>query len=182
MRVSKASQAQARYSRGLWAPRSIGLSTKIGLWQTLGRSILLFTAEAHAWQPRDVKTLEKLQNRALRHKARAHFHVSRERTPDLRRRLGVHTVTSTLQFRRWLWAKKWLLEGVHPKDKRTGAGEAMRAIVLGRLLFEKEQAPPSRFVRQFLGALMLFVQLNGRHEKMMIRPSKLPELLHTLGE
>ena len=39
---------------------------------------------------------------------------------------------------------------MHPKDKRTGAGEATRAMVLGRLLFEKEQAPPSRFVRQFL--------------------------------
>ena len=85
------------------------------------------------------------------------------------------------KFGRWLWAKKWLLEGVHPKDKRTGAGEAMRAMVFGRLLFEKEQAPPSRFVRQFLGASMLLVQLNGKHEKMTIRPSWLPQLLHTLG-
>ena len=108
MRVSEASEAQARYSRGLWAPRSIGLSTKIRLLQTLVRSILLHAAEAHAWQPRDVKTLQKLQNRALRHKARAPFHVSRERTQDRRKRLGVHTVTSTLQVRRWLWAKKWL--------------------------------------------------------------------------
>ena len=30
------------------------------------------------------------------------------------------------------------------------AGGAMRAMVLGRLSFEKEQTPPSRFVRQFL--------------------------------
>ena len=35
-------------------------------------------------------------------------------------------------------------------DKRTGAGEAMRAMVFGRLSFEKGKAPPSRF-RQFLG-------------------------------
>ena len=58
----------------------------------------------------------------------------------------------------------------------------MSAMVFGRLFLEKEQTPPSRFVRQFLEALMLFVQLNGRHEKMMIRPSRLPELLHTLRE
>ena len=41
--------------------------------------------------------------------------------------------------RRLLWAKKWLREGTIPTDKRTG-----------RLLFEKEQTPPSRFVYQFL--------------------------------
>ena len=57
MRVIKASKAQTRYSCGLWAPRSIGLSTKIRLWQTLVRSILLYAAEAHAWLPRDVETL-----------------------------------------------------------------------------------------------------------------------------
>ena len=59
MRVTKASKAQARYSRRLWAPRSIGLATKISLWLTLVRSILLYAAEAHAWLPRDVETLEK---------------------------------------------------------------------------------------------------------------------------
>ena len=32
----------------------------------------------------------------------------------------------------------------------TGAGEAMSAMVFRRLSFDKEQAPPSRFVRQFL--------------------------------
>ena len=110
MRVTKAIKAQARYSRGLWAPRSIGLSTKLRLWQTLVRSILLYAAESHAWHPRDVETLEKCQKRSLRHIARAPVHVSRERTQDLRKRLGVHTVVSTLQVRRLLWAKKWLRE------------------------------------------------------------------------
>ena len=85
--------------------------------------------------------------------ARAPVHVSRERTQDLRRRLGVYTVTSTLEVRRLLWAEKWLREGTFPVDKRTGAGEATRAVVFGRLSFEKEQAPPSRFVRQILGDL-----------------------------
>ena len=99
---------------------------------------------------RDVETLEKWQNRASRHIARAPVHVSGERTQDIRRRLGVYTVTSTLQVRRLLWAKKWLREGTIPMDKRTSAGKAMRAVVFGRLSFKKGQAPPSRFVRQFL--------------------------------
>ena len=55
MRVTKVIKAQARYSRGLWAPRSIGLSTKTRLWQTLFRSTLLYAAEARAWLPRDVE-------------------------------------------------------------------------------------------------------------------------------
>ena len=53
---------------------------------------------------RDVETLDKWQNRALRHCARSPVHVSRERTQDLRKRLGVHTAVSTLQVRRLLWA------------------------------------------------------------------------------
>ena len=85
-----------------------------------------------------------------RHIARSPVHVSRERTQDLRKRLGVHTVVSTLQVRRLIWAKKWLREETYREDERAGAGEAMRAIVFGRLSFEKEQALPSRFVRQFL--------------------------------
>ena len=147
MRVIK---AQTRYSCGPWAPRSIGLSTKIRLWQTLVRSILLYAAEHHTWLLRDVETLEKWQNRALRHIARSHGHMSRERTQDFRKKLGVHTVVSTLQVRRLLWAKKWLREEAYPEEEGTGAGEAMRAMVFGRPSFEKEQAPPSRFVRQFL--------------------------------
>ena len=79
MQISKAPKAQARYSRGLWAPPSIGLSTNIKLWHTLA---LLFAAESHAWQPRDVETLENWQNRALRHIARAPVHVSRERARE----------------------------------------------------------------------------------------------------
>ena len=59
MRVTKAIKAQARCSRGLWAPRSIGLATKIRLGQALVRSVLRYAAEAHAWQPRDVETLEE---------------------------------------------------------------------------------------------------------------------------
>ena len=74
----------------------------------------------------------KVQNRALRHIARSLVHVSRERTQDLRKRLGVHTVVSTLQVRRLLWAKKWLREETYPEDERTGAGEAMSAMVFGR--------------------------------------------------
>ena len=69
-----------------------------------------------------------------------------ERTQDLRKRLGVHTIVSKMQVRRLLWAKKWLREETYPEDERTDAGEAMRAMVLGRLPFEKVQAPPSRFV------------------------------------
>ena len=42
MMVIKASKAQTRYSCGLWAPRSIGLTTKIRLWQTLVRSIFQY--------------------------------------------------------------------------------------------------------------------------------------------
>ena len=34
--------------------------------------------------------------------------------------------------------------------RRTSASEATRAMVFGRMSFEKGQAPPSRFVRQFL--------------------------------
>ena len=143
-------QGPGRYSCGLWAPRSIGLDTKIRLWQTLIWCILLYAAEAHAWLPKDVETLEQWQNRALRHIARSPLHVSRERTQDLRKRFGVHTVVSTLQVRRLLWAKKWLREETYPEEERTGAGEAMRGMVFGRLLFEKWQEPPSRFVRQFL--------------------------------
>ena len=86
-------KAQARCSRGLWAPRSSGLSSNIRLWQALVRSVLLYAAETHAWQTeRRVETVHKWQNRAIRH-------VSRERTQDLRKRLGVHTVVSTLQVR-----------------------------------------------------------------------------------
>ena len=59
MRVTKPIKAQARHSRGLWAPLSIGLTTKIRLWQALVRSVLMNAAEAHAWQPRDVETLVK---------------------------------------------------------------------------------------------------------------------------
>ena len=98
MWISKTSKAQARYSRGLWAPRSIGLNTQIRLWQTLVRSILLCAAEAHAWQPRGVETLDKWRNHAPRHTARALVHVSRERTQD-RRRGSVRTVTFTFQVR-----------------------------------------------------------------------------------
>ena len=93
MRVTEVIKAQARYSCGLWAPRSIDLATKTGLWQALVRSVLLYAAEAHAWQPRDVETLEIWQNRTIRHIARSPVHVSRERTQDLRKRLGVHTVS-----------------------------------------------------------------------------------------
>ena len=71
-------------------------------------------------------------------------------TQDLRKRLGVHTVVSTLQVRRILWAKKRVREETDPEEERTGAGEAMIAMVFGRLSFEKGQAPSSRFVRQFL--------------------------------
>ena len=44
-----------------------------------------------------------------------------------------------MQVRRLLWAKKWLREETLPEEGRTGAGEAMTAIVFGRLSFEKEQ-------------------------------------------
>ena len=84
---------------GHQGPSSI-FSWTVRLWLTLVRSILPFAAEAHAWLPRDVETLDKWQNRALRHIARSAVHVSRERTQDLRKRLGVHTVVSTMQVRR----------------------------------------------------------------------------------
>ena len=143
MRVIKASKAQTRYSCGLWAPRSIGLGTKIRLWQTLVRSILLHAAEALVWLPRNVKTLEKWQNRALRHIARS----PAQRTQDLRMRLGGHTVVSTLQVRRLLWAKKWLREETYPEDedscrrsherngcvKRAGTAAEIRPSIPGRL-------------------------------------------------
>ena len=64
MRFTGAIKAQARYSRVLCAPRSIGLSNKSRLWLTLVRCILLYAAEAHAQPPRDVQTLEKRQNRS----------------------------------------------------------------------------------------------------------------------
>ena len=130
------------YSCGLWAPRSSGSSTKIRLWQAPVRSVLLYAAEAHAWPPRDVET--------PRHIARSGVQVSRERTQDHRKRLGAHTVVSTLQVQRLLGPKKCLREEKYPEGDRTGAGEAMRAMVFGRLSFEKAQAPPSRFVRHFL--------------------------------
>ena len=76
--------------------------------------------------------------------------VSRPARKTLRKRLGVHTVFSTLQVRRLLWAKKWLRGETYPEEERTGAGEAMRAMLFGRLSFEKGQTPPSRFVRQSL--------------------------------
>ena len=89
-----------------------------------------------------VETLEKWQKTVhLRHIARSAVHVSRERTQDLRKMLGVHTEVSTIQVRRLLWAKNWLREATYPEKERTRAGEAMRAMVFGR---------PSRFVRQFL--------------------------------
>ena len=62
----------------------------------------------------------------------------------------VYTVFSTLQVRRLLWAKKWMREETYREEERTGASEAMRAMVSGRLSFEKGRTPPSRFVRQFL--------------------------------
>ena len=92
-----------------------------------------------------METLEKLQNRVLRHIARSLARVSRERTQDFRKRLSsVHAASSEVAV-----AAKWLREETYPEDEGTGAGEAMRAMVFGRP-FEKEQAPPSRFVRQFL--------------------------------
>ena len=120
------------------------------MWHTLVRSILLLASEAHARQPREVETVEQCQKRTLRQMERAPVHVSRECTQDVRRGLGVYTATSALQVRRLLWAKKWLREGTIPMDKRTGAGKTMRAMVFGRLSFEKGQAPYLRFVRQFL--------------------------------
>ena len=96
------------------------------------------------------ETWKRWKSGALRLTARSPVHMSRERTQDLRKRLGVHAVVSTLQVRRPLWAKKWLREEAYPWEERTGAGEAMSAMVFGRLSFEKGQAPPSRFVRQFL--------------------------------
>ena len=98
------------------------------------------------------ETWKSGKNRAPRHIARPPVHVSRERTQDLRKRLGVHTIVSTLQVRRLLWAKKRLREETYPEDERT-SGEAMRAMMFGRLSFEKRQAPPSRIVRQFLEVL-----------------------------
>ena len=76
--------------------------------------------------------------------------VSRAHTGPSKEAWSTHTVVSTMQVRRLLWANKWLREETYPEDERTGAGEAMRAMVFGRLSPEKGQAPPSRFVRQFL--------------------------------
>ena len=61
MRVTTTIKAQARHSLGLWALRSIGLANKIRLWQALVRSVLMYAAEAHARQPRDVETQENWQ-------------------------------------------------------------------------------------------------------------------------
>ena len=51
------------------------------LWRALVRSILMFAAEALAWIPKDVETLEKYQNRAIRRcscVSRAHARPPRE--------------------------------------------------------------------------------------------------------
>ena len=73
-------EAQNAEHQGLQGPDSV-LSRIVGpslhrlehqsQWHTLVRSIMLYAAAAHAWQPRDVETLEMWQNRALRHIARA---------------------------------------------------------------------------------------------------------------
>ena len=131
---SRPPRTRPRYSRGLWAPRSIGLSTKIRLWQTLVRTILLYAAEAHAWQPRDVETVEKWENRV-------HYDTLQELLflclGSARKTFegGLECTRSRLRckFGDCSCAKKWLREGTIPMDKRTGAGEAMRAMVFGRL-------------------------------------------------
>ena len=149
MRVSKAIEAQARYSRGLWAPRSIGLTTKIRLWQALVRSVLLYAGEAHAWQPRDVETLE---NGKIEH-------------------------YDTLQEPLFMCLES--ARKTYSEEERTGACEAMRAMVFGRLSIEKEQAPPSRFVRQFLEDLDALRRCVCKRETAQ---SRIPELQQAFWE
>ena len=61
MRVTKAIKAQARYSRGLWALLVLlAWQPKSGCGKRWFGAFLLYAAEAHAWQPRDVETLEKM--------------------------------------------------------------------------------------------------------------------------
>ena len=124
---------QTRYSRGLWTPRSIDLSVKIRLCLTLIRSILLYAVEAHTWLS-DVETLEKLQNRALRHIARSAVDVSRERAQDLWQRLRVRC-----KFRDYSGQRKWLREETYPEKERTDVDEVMRAMRFGRLSFERDR-------------------------------------------
>ena len=109
MRVFKASEAQARHS-------TIGLSTKIRLWQALVRSVLLFTRGNR-------ETCKLWKNGKSSNTTHCKIPCSCVSGAHARlgKRLRVHTVVSTLQVRSLLWAKKWLREETYPEDERTGA-------------------------------------------------------------
>ena len=79
-----------------WQPKS-------GSGGAMVRTVLMYAAEAHAWQPRHLETLDNASNTThCKIPSRTHARLSKEAW-------STHSSVS-LQVRRSLWAKKWLQE------------------------------------------------------------------------
>ena len=102
-RIEKANKAMMRLTK-IWRMENIQLKEKIIIYKTLVTSLLTYATETRIWSNAQMEQLEAIQMRHLRRIAKSPVHITLESNEELRRRVGVPSMTSLIRQRRLrLW-------------------------------------------------------------------------------
>jgi hypothetical protein len=98
-RIEKANKAMMRLTR-IWKMESIKLEEKVKIYKTLVTSLLTYATETRVWSNAQMEQLEAIQMRHIRRIAKSPAHITLESNEELRRRMGVPSMTSLIRQRR----------------------------------------------------------------------------------
>ena len=110
-RIAKTNQAMIRLTN-IWKTESIKLSEKIGIYKSLVTSLLLHATETRVWSNAQLAQMEALQMRHIRRIAKSPVHITLETNEELRERVGVPSITSTIKQKRVRMWKNISVNGV----------------------------------------------------------------------
>ena len=140
-RIKAAKSAHARLTPRVWRSLALPIHLKTRLWTALVRSILLYASEAHVLTLGQLRQLEATQMRQLRHLWSSPSHVHHVTNSEIRRRAGVHSIESTLRFRRLMWWRGMVHPVFSSKSDVQDHTRGARAVLCGDLLLGFSTAP-----------------------------------------
>ncbi|CAK0906494.1 unnamed protein product [Prorocentrum cordatum] len=134
-RLQTASLVHGRLSQRIFRD-STSTRLRVRLWCSLVRSIALYALEVAILTQTEATRLERWQKRRLRRMLQPPAHLYRVPNEGIRRKVQLHSVQSTLLFRRLKWRQQVIKPGLEDDPPEYDPSKAVRAVVFGRLSFE----------------------------------------------
>jgi len=111
-RILQAHNAMQRLSK-IWQTHEMTRDMKVQVFTVMVKPILTYALEAHVLTFTQLQRLEAAHTRMLRRVARAPAHIDKESNMNLRSRLNIHSLSTTLIHRRLTTFRNALLHPMH---------------------------------------------------------------------